>query len=126
MKSILPLIASSTLALTAADQAGIEVPPVEPAIGSGGVWRSEPPADCPFKPSETLTALQFTGRHAEYAQADTWYPSWASDGNLYSPWTDGSVNGLQSDSGGKGATTGFAKIIGDDPMELQVVEQGVY
>eukprot|EP01050_Picozoa_sp_SAG11_P008767 SAG11_NODE_787_length_7169_cov_4.571146_11_plen_322_part_00 len=23
--------------------------------------------------------------------ADTWYPSWGADGNLYTPWTDGSV-----------------------------------
>ena len=36
--------------------------------------------------------IGFTGRHAEYTQADTWYPSWASDDNMYSPWTDGSVD----------------------------------
>lgn len=24
--------------------------------------------------------------------ADTWYPTWSSDGNLYTPWTDGSVH----------------------------------
>jgi hypothetical protein len=33
--------------------------------------------------------VAFTGRHAEYTGADTWYPSWANDGNLYSPWPDG-------------------------------------
>ena len=32
----------------------------------------------------------------------------------------------QLHSGGKDATTGYAKIIGDDPLKLQVVDQGVY
>jgi hypothetical protein len=27
-------------------------------------WRSEPPADCPFKPSASLTGVAFTGRQA--------------------------------------------------------------
>jgi hypothetical protein len=84
------------------------------------------PDDCPFPPSDDLVGLTFTGRHAEYAQADTWYPSWAADGNLYSPWTDGSVNGVASGSGGRNATTGFAKIVGDDPLHLQIAEPGVY
>jgi len=91
-----------------------------------GVWLSEPPADCPFKPSENFSGVEFTGRHAEYTGADTWYPSWASDGNMYSPWTDGNVNGLGSGSGGDGATTGHATILGDDPLKLIVTNQGVY
>jgi len=86
----------------------------------------EIPTNCPFAPSDTLVGLTFTGRHAEYAGADTWYPSWAADGNLYSPWTDGSVNGVGAGSMGRNATTGFAKIIGDDPLQLQIVEPGVY
>jgi hypothetical protein len=68
----------------------------------------------------------FTGRHAEYTGADTWYPSWAADGNLYSPWTDGQVNGLGSGSGGENATTGHATILGDDPLKLVVTNQGVF
>jgi len=108
-----------------AEQRSRDAPSKSP-IGPDGVWPSEPPADCPFRPSETLKGLQFTGRHAEYTGADTWYPSWASDGNLYSPWTDGNVNGLQSSSEGKGATTGYAKVVGDDPLQLQVLQQGVY
>ena len=51
-----------------------------------GLWRSEPPTDCPFKPSASLTGIEFTGRHSDYRCGDTFYPSWASDGNLYSPW----------------------------------------
>jgi hypothetical protein len=88
--------------------------------------RPKPPADCPFRLSDTIAGIRLTGRHAEYTQADTWYPSWASDGHMYSPWTDGTVNGLKSDSSGKDATTGSAKIVGDDPLRLEVVDQAVY
>src|SRR3974390_1830456 len=91
-----------------------------------GLWPSEPPQGCPFPPSGQITGLAFTGHHAEYTGADTWYPSWASDGNLYSPWTDGNVNGLGSNSFGTNATTGFARIVGGDPTNLRVVDQGVY
>ena len=91
-----------------------------------GPWPSTPPQDCPFKPSGQFTGLEFTGRHAEYTKADTWYPSWATDGNLYSPWTDGKVNGLGSGSGGEGATTGQATIVGDDPLKLVVKDQSVF
>ena len=90
------------------------------------VWPSTPPPGCPFAPSETLVGIGFTGRHAEYAGADTWYPSWAADGNLYSPWTDGSVNGLGASSAGANAMTGHATILGDDPLKLVVTNQGVF
>lgn len=94
---------------------------------SSSIWPSSPPEDCPFLPSKSLPSIRFTGRHAEYTEADTWYPSWASDGNLYSPWTDGTVNGLSSMSMmGANATTGYATIVGDDPLALQVNDQGVY
>ena len=73
------------------------------AAGSGTIWPSEPPTNCPFKPTKSVTAFVFTGRHAEYTHADTWYPSWAADGKMYSPWTDGNVNGLRSNSGGQGS-----------------------
>jgi len=94
--------------------------------GATGLWQSEPPADCPFKPSASIKGIAFTGRHAEYTEADTWYPSWASDGNLYSPWTDGTVNGLGSGSGGDKASTGNAKIVGDDPLNLSITDQGIF
>ncbi len=103
---------------------GGQPPADEPAANNK--WSVQAPAGCPFRKSAAIDGIGFTGRHAEYAQADTWYPSWASDGRMYSPWTDGNVNGLESRSGGKDATTGNATIIGDDPLKLQVVEQGVY
>ena len=110
------------------EQREVDAPPPKSVIvAPGDVWPSEPPADCPFKPSETLKSLRFTGRHAEYTSADTSYPSWAADGNLYSPWTDGNVNGLSSSSyKGKDATTGNVKIIGDNPLKLRLVDQGIY
>ena len=89
-------------------------------------WSSEPPADCPFPKSSDITGIAFTGRHTRYSNADTWYPSWAENGNLYSPWTDGSVNNVTSSSGGPQATTGYATIIGDDPLHLQITDVGVY
>ncbi len=103
----------------------IDAPPPPPA-NVLIPWPSEVPAGCPYPQSATLTGIAFTGRHAEYTGADTWYPSWAADGNLYSPWTDGNVNGLGSGSGGENATTGHATILGDDPLKLTVTNQGVF
>lgn len=63
----------------------------------------------------------FTGRHSDYHCGDTWYPSWADDGNLYSPWTDGETDGLSCDSwSGEMARTGQAVMIGDDPLKLTI------
>ena len=107
-------------------------------------WPSMPPADCPFAPSSQFAGLHFTGRHVEYTDADTWYPSWAADGNLYSPWTDGNVgqpdnygstldrleclsdgrNPLNAGRGGKSGT-GQAMIVGNDPLNLTVEDLGV-
>jgi len=88
------------------------------------------PDECPFAQSLKLSGVSFTDRHAEYTQADTWYPSWASDGNMYSPWTDGVVNGLRSDSADNRtypkATTGSATVIGDDPLNLKIVNHAIY
>ena len=108
-------------------------------------WPSQPPTDCPFAQSAQVAGLQFTGRHAEYTNADTWYPSWAADNHLYSPWTDGSVslsagNGsevsevtcsskashtINAERGGKSGT-GQAKISGDDPLNLKIEEASIH
>jgi len=97
-----------------------------PAPAGDLIWSNEPPAGCPFPVSPLAAGLAFTGRHAEYTQADTWYPAWAADGNLYSPWTDGNVNGLGCGSGGDGAATGHATLLGGDPLQLLVTNQGVF
>ena len=44
------------------------------------VWPSRPPADCPFESSTDIVGVAFLGIHSDYRVADTWYPSWASDG----------------------------------------------
>jgi hypothetical protein len=104
--------------------------PTAPPPPYPGVWPSAPPAGCPFAPSQELTGLFFTGQHVEYENADTWYPSWAADGKLYSSWTDGAVNNMGCGSGDEGwghnNATGNATILGDDPMHLQIVDNATY
>ena len=95
-------------------------------LGPDGVWPSQPPAGCPFEASKSIHGIAFTGRNASYTNADTWYPSWASDGALYSPWTDGEVNGVGNNSIGAKATTSCAKITGDDPLHLTVTHLGAF
>ena len=118
--TFIPLLVAAASSLAA--EKLVDAPEAKPYW----VWPSTPPANCPFPPSKSLVGAGFTGKHAEYTTADTWYPSWAADGNLYSPWTDGGVNGLSSGSGGDNATTGHATIIGDDPMKLVFTNQGVF
>ena len=101
------------------------------------VWPSKPPADCPFEQSKELVGILFTGVHSDYKVADTWYPSWAADGNLYSPWTDGrcprldggregsSSNGYKGDRTRRQATTGQAVMMGDDPLNLKIYSLGL-
>ncbi len=88
------------------------------------VWPSEPPEDIPFEQSEELVGILFTGVHSDYRLADTWYPSWAANGNMYSPWTDGQTDGMRSSSGGRNATTGQALMVGDDPLNLKIKALG--
>lgn len=101
-----------------------------PDNGKPWIWPSEPPPGCPFENSRDIAGLAFTGRYSDYDLADTWYPSWASDSNLYSPWTDGTCPRLdgrreRSDSAGENATTGQAVIEGDDPLRLKIYSLGL-
>src|SRR6266566_1079156 len=103
-------------------------------------WPNELPSGAPFEHSSDFSGMVFTGRYATYTDADTWYPSWAADGDLYSPWTDGAVNGqvclsfnqrhvnkyhlgLDPDTP---ASTGQAPIIGDDPLKLEIINLGTF
>ena len=63
------------------------------------VWNTAAPADCPFVPSTALAGVLFKGVHSDYRCGDTFYPSWASDGNQYSPWTDGVTDGAGEEQG---------------------------
>lgn len=49
--------------------------------------------DCPYAQSDVFLGIKFKGKFAAYENADTWYPSWASDDKLYSPYADGKVEG---------------------------------
>ncbi len=104
------------------------------------VWKSEPPADCPFPRSTDITGIRFTGLHRHWEFGDTWYPTWAADGNLYSPFTDGPCYEDFSNSMGyeysedspmgvfnakfRKATTGQGMLVGDDPLNLLVHSLG--
>jgi hypothetical protein len=117
------------------------------------IWPSNPPNGCPFEPSKKVKGITFMGRHAEYTDADTWYPSWAMDGNMYSPWTDGRIGEascwsmnlvflldkiirkdankrlielIKDFDSGKFPSTGQAKITGDDPTSLKIVNLGIH
>ena len=97
-----------------------------PYTGSPFFWNHTRPSGCPLPQSYDFARIEFTGKHAEYEHADTWYPSWASDGNMYSPWTDGNVAGVNSGSADTAAITGFATIVGDDPLHLKITNVGTY
>jgi hypothetical protein len=116
---LLPSVVLSTLFLfppsIIADQKVAAVLP-----NGSQVWPSRAPKDCPFEPSKVLTGILFTGVHSDYHCGDTWYPSWSGDGNQYSPWTDGNTEGVGSNSGGAGAVTDNAVLIGDDPLHLTI------
>jgi len=94
------------------------------------VWPNDPPADIPFERSKLFNQVEFTGKSANYGGADTWYPSWAADGNMYTTWTDGKVNGIGAGSGcaapGCLSTTGFATVVGDDPFNLILENVGTF
>jgi hypothetical protein len=130
---------------------------VPPATGAGkqaaakttplfneGVWPdSQAPAGCPFPQSTEITGIVFTGRHAEYGNngqrsADTWYPTWADDDRLYTPFADGKVcvtgskkpvgswsGGYMDTTGKKGTDTGYAVIEGADPLNLKITTIGL-
>lgn len=103
-------------------------PEIEPETGTfpSFIWPSAPPAACPFPRSRSFSGVRFQGRYARYAHADTWYPSWASDNRLYSPWTDGRVGSMRSNSAGPDATTDQAVISGDDPLHLKISDVHIH
>jgi len=96
------------------------------------IWPSEVPEDCPFIQSEAYKAIKFLGIKSGYRYGDTWYPTWASNDTLYSPWTDGKTKRLdgyidwsQSWVDPVHITTGQGVIAGDDPLTLKAYSIGL-
>jgi len=123
--------AASVLVLIAAPGQKTGKPAAAPKSDAVKLWPQYVKMDSwavkfPVPRSEAVVDIGFTGRYATYEHADTWYPSWASDGNLYSPWTDGRVGTEDCSSGGKDARTGQAKIEGDDPLHLKITNLGTF
>lgn len=117
-------------------------------------WPDNPPEGLSFERSSFIKGIRFTGRWANYTGADTWYLSWAADGHNYSPYTDGYLWSKQDtpevdcpfcnparqrlDASGRiggrrlyhchsnvpPTSIGQARIEGDDPLNLEVVNLG--
>lgn len=103
-------------------------------------WLTEPPKDCPFKLSKSFVGIRFLGVKSGFRYGDTWYPTWAANDTLYSPWTDGTTKRLdgyseKANSGYAGKSnptdskttnnTGQGVMIGDDPLTLKAYSIGV-
>jgi len=94
------------------------------------IWPSEIPEDCPFDQSKAFNQIKFMGVKSGYRYGDTWYPTWASNDTLYSPWTDGNttkrIDGYTeiSHSTGPKSYSGQGIIVGSDPMNLKAYSIG--
>ena len=90
------------------------------------IWNNTPPYRCPFEQSSDFSAVGFTGRIYTGGNADTFYPSWGKDGNLYSCFTDGSVDGVSVYSFGEiDSRIGYLTIVGNHPKDLKFKDHGV-
>ena len=118
------------------NKAQIQVEPLKPIIEhfDAFVWKSEAPSDCPFRQSDDLSQIRLLGIKSGFRNeqfADTWYPTWAEDNLLYSPFTDGNMWRLDgtyefsNSTLGENATTGQAVIEGDDPLTVVIYSLGL-
>ena len=87
-------------------------------------WKNEIPENCPFERSTAIKGVVFSGRYANYTGADTWYLQSGPDGNMYSAWTDGKIDGFSTNSNIRSQSTGQAKITGTDPLNLKFENLG--
>jgi hypothetical protein len=91
------------------------------SVGNTGPlqWSHAKPSGLPFARSHRFSGMTFTGPWASYTTADTFFPSWGADGRLYSPFMDGTCNGVRA-FGAEGPYTelGAAVISGSDPRRL--------
>jgi len=74
------------------------------------------PKDSGLKQSKVFGGVSFTGRYACYTGADTWYPSYATDGTIYSCCTDGNIGSVAFNNPNPRA----AVVYGADPLNLSV------
>ena len=114
----------------------IQVEPLKPEVEyfDAFVWTSEMPSDCPFPQSDAFHQIRFLGIKSGFRYGDTFYPAWAEDDLMYSPWTDGATWRLDgswelciSDCiylDEKHSSTGQAVIEGNDPLNLVVYSLG--
>lgn len=86
----------------------------------GFLWPNQTPGECPFEQSFQFSGLYFTGINSDYYCGDTFYPTWAANGNLYSPFTDGITDGIHAGSWHPKETTGNVVMKGDDPQHLSI------
>jgi len=105
------------------------------------------PGTMPYPRSKDLVGWEFkSGCNPGYgggkangfkgASADTFYPTWAADGNLYTGFTDGNVHDdiagttVHASSEGRAplfqVTHGQAAIVGDDPFNLTITKVKPY
>jgi hypothetical protein len=111
----------------------VKVNPPKPKVETFDpfVWVSEKPSDCPFPDSRSLTKIRFLGLKSGFIYGDTFYPSWADDDLMYSPWTDGAtwrLDGRMEGSFSMGTTsspTGQAVVAGNDPLNLIIYSLGL-
>ena len=111
----------------------IQVEPLKPLTEhyDAFTWPSEIPSGCPFEQSNDFRQIRFLGDKSGFRCGDTFYPAWADDDLMYSPYTDGNTWRLdgsidQSISWeGEFATTGHAVIEGNDPMNVVVYSLGI-
>jgi hypothetical protein len=92
------------------------------------IWPSMPPPGCPFVRSKRLCRIAFTGRYAHYGNSgDTFFPTWASNGNLYTPYADGWIDGIRAACylGKKSMAAGLA-LVGSNPLKLKITDPEVY
>jgi len=123
------------LTLAFAFQANAQVAALKPEIFryEPFIWQSAPPADCPFKQSKELTGIKFLGIKSGYQYGDTWFPTWAANDTLYSPWTDGVTKRLDGYTDHSRSwvdpvhiTTGQGIIAGDDPLTMKAYSIGLH
>ncbi|WP_139958305.1 DUF4185 domain-containing protein [Flavicella sediminum] len=86
----------------------------------GFIWPNHTPGESPFEQSDDFKTLYFTGKNSDYYVGDTFFPTWASNGNLYSPFADGTTDGATSYSADPTSSTGNVVMIGDDPQYLEI------